>query len=119
MRDLFGVVQAEGAQKGILICSGVFTEPAKAWAQQKPIQLIDGTGLLHLLGNVQQPESLSKNNQPTQPLASLPAMQVEAIPSCPYCGADLVKRTARRGSNAGKAFWGCSDFPKCRGTRAI
>lgn len=27
----------------------------------------------------------------------------------------MVKRTARQGSNTGKAFWGCSSFPRCRG----
>lgn len=33
---------------------------------------------------------------------------------CPRCGADLVIRTAKKGSNAGGKFWGCSSFPKCR-----
>lgn len=33
---------------------------------------------------------------------------------CPRCGADLVIRTAQKGSNAGGKFWGCSSFPKCR-----
>ena len=33
---------------------------------------------------------------------------------CPVCGGELVLRTARRGANAGKQFYGCSGFPKCR-----
>ena len=33
--------------------------------------------------------------------------------SCPLCGAELVIRTAQRGSRAGKQFWGCSIFPNC------
>ena len=33
---------------------------------------------------------------------------------CPVCGGELVLRTARRGANAGKQFYGCSSFPKCR-----
>lgn len=33
---------------------------------------------------------------------------------CPRCGAPMVKRVATKGSNAGKQFWGCSMFPKCR-----
>lgn len=33
---------------------------------------------------------------------------------CPICGGELVLRTARRGANAGKQFYGCSGFPKCR-----
>ena len=27
----------------------------------------------------------------------------------------MVRRTARRGANAGSEFWGCSEFPRCRG----
>ena len=33
---------------------------------------------------------------------------------CPRCGSMLVLRTAKKGTNAGKQFWGCSAFPKCR-----
>lgn len=29
----------------------------------------------------------------------------------------MVLRVARRGRNAGNEFWGCSTFPKCKGTR--
>lgn len=47
----------------------------------------------------------------------LPAEFVE-LPSCPRCSQPMVKRVARRGKNTGNSFWGCSKFPKCRGTRA-
>lgn len=33
---------------------------------------------------------------------------------CPRCGANLVVRTAKKGDNAGKQFFGCSAFPNCR-----
>ena len=33
---------------------------------------------------------------------------------CPKCGKELVLRTAGKGENAGKQFYGCSGFPKCR-----
>ena len=33
---------------------------------------------------------------------------------CPKCGEAMVLRTAKRGDNKGKQFWGCSGFPKCR-----
>ncbi|WP_439924709.1 topoisomerase DNA-binding C4 zinc finger domain-containing protein [Nitrobacter sp. JJSN] len=39
--------------------------------------------------------------------------------SCPRCGNPMVRRTARRGSNAGRPFWGCSRYPRCTGTRPI
>lgn len=38
-------------------------------------------------------------------------------PICPNCQQSMVLRTARRGRNAGGQFWGCSDYPKCKGTR--
>ncbi len=33
---------------------------------------------------------------------------------CPKCGSDMVLRAAKKGTYAGKRFWGCSSFPKCR-----
>lgn len=42
-----------------------------------------------------------------------------ATPICPKCGKAMRRRIARMGTNAGSAFWGCSGYPKCRGTRAI
>lgn len=33
---------------------------------------------------------------------------------CPKCGGSLVLRVANKGNNAGKEFYGCSNFPKCR-----
>lgn len=37
-------------------------------------------------------------------------------PLCPDCGGAMQLRTARRGRNAGGLFWGCADYPRCRGT---
>lgn len=34
-------------------------------------------------------------------------------PSCPDCGSPMVERKSKRGP-----FYGCSDFPTCRATRA-
>jgi hypothetical protein len=36
-------------------------------------------------------------------------------PSCPKCRRAMVKRRSKSGSK----FWGCSEFPSCRGTIAI
>lgn len=46
---------------------------------------------------------------PVQPVALAPEP-----PCCPSCGSDMVLRTARKGSNAGQQFWGCSQYPTCR-----
>ena len=42
-----------------------------------------------------------------------------SVPLCPKCGAKLVIRTAQKGANAGKQFYGCSSFPKCKFTLNI
>lgn len=39
----------------------------------------------------------------------------DRIPSCPQCGRPMVLRTAKSGRNSGKQFWGCSDYPDCKG----
>jgi hypothetical protein len=38
---------------------------------------------------------------------------------CPNCSTVMVKRVAKRGNHAGKTFWACSAFPKCRTIEAI
>jgi len=38
---------------------------------------------------------------------------------CPRCDAPMVKRLAKRGTNSGDIFFGCSNFPKCLGTRSM
>ena len=47
------------------------------------------------------------------------AIAQEAAPLCPKCSGAMVLRTVRKGSVAGQKFWGCSDYPACRGTRRI
>lgn len=37
------------------------------------------------------------------------------LPLCPVCGKAMVKREAKKGKSVGKVFFGCSQFPKCRG----
>lgn len=48
---------------------------------------------------------------------STPAKREAAlsVPSCPVCSNSMVKRSAKRGANAGNDFWGCSTYPKCKG----
>lgn len=41
-----------------------------------------------------------------------------ATPDCPICSSPMVKRIASKGERAGKAFWGCSKYPACKGTRS-
>lgn len=36
-------------------------------------------------------------------------------PTCPRCNGEMIKRVAKKGLNQGRAFFGCSKFPKCWG----
>ena len=40
-------------------------------------------------------------------------------PTCPKCGVAMVQRTAGRGQLAGKPFFGCPNFPRCRETAVM
>jgi restriction system protein len=49
VRDLFGTLQNEGASKGILVTTSGYGSASFDFAQNKPIELIDGAQLLYLL----------------------------------------------------------------------
>lgn len=40
-------------------------------------------------------------------------------PQCPECGKPMLKRMQKKGQMQGQEFWGCSDYPNCRGIRPI
>ena len=40
-------------------------------------------------------------------------------PTCPRCNGEMIKRVAKKGLNQGQTFFGCSQFPKCRGVVSI
>ena len=44
-----------------------------------------------------------------------PLQETEQQLLCPRCGAPMVRRRATRGPNAGKEFYGCTNYPRCRG----
>jgi restriction system protein len=52
VRDLFGTMMNEGANKGILVTTSGYGPDAYDFARDKPIELIDGGGLLYLLDQV-------------------------------------------------------------------
>ena len=50
VRDLFGTVMNEGANKGILVTTSYYGSDAYEFAKGKPLTLLDGGNLLSLLG---------------------------------------------------------------------
>lgn len=110
IRELYGVMAAEDAADGFVVTSGVFTQEAKSFAKGRNINLIGGSELSAMIKNIpHQPQAATALRTPQSASATTAAL------SCPNCGKDMAKRTAKQGANAGKAFWGCSNFPQCRG----
>jgi len=116
VRELYGVMASENADRGILITSGLFTPDAKAFAANKPIEMIDGKQLFTLIKTVQKNRTISVQKERT--ISDTSFHSKISCEICPKCGSEMVFRTAKKGINAGKQFWGCSKFPKCRGTKS-
>jgi restriction system protein len=94
VRELAGVMNDRQAQGAFIVTSGRFTAAAEEFAGRNNIELLDRDRFL----------------------AQVPPPAATLAPVCPRCRAAMVKRQARNGANAGAPFWGCSTFPKCRGT---
>jgi restriction system protein len=124
VRELYGVLTSERADRAILATCGTFTGDAQAFARGKPLKLVAGDELLDLVRCGQRAEPHGEPSAPpaatTKPTASADAERIAdtaSPPACPKCGVALVLRTARKGPNAGSRFWGCTNYPHCRVTR--
>ncbi len=79
--------------------------------------------------HIQNIEQKYKKDSTQEAKDEIPLRQEEASNSeatakeeekiCPKCGSKLVLRMAKKGSNSGKSFYGCSAFPKCKYTENI
>jgi len=70
VRDLWGTVQHEGATKGIMITTSGYGPDSYKFAGGKPLDLIDGSGLLALCQQYDIPARIlghSKRNPPPEP----------------------------------------------------
>lgn len=134
VRELYGVMAARGAAGGFVVTSGSFTQEATEFASGRNIQLIDGPALLRLIrqgrpapepGAQSQPQPQARAQPAEKPAGNDrtptpdPASGTEVPPGCPVCAQPMVRRVARRGAAAGHGFWGCSGYPRCRGTRPL
>lgn len=109
VRELFGVMASQGAVGGFVVTSGKFTADAEKFAEGRNIELVNGEKLQTLLKSISGDWEARPVDQKAR----------TSTPPCPSCGSLMIRRIARRGTNAGSTFWGCSRFPDCRGTRAI
>lgn len=117
VRELYGVMAAKGATGGFVVTSGRFTDDAKAFAEGRNVQLVDGPRLFEMIKRAKQSLTDTAQQPPGKPTMAQSKAAIE--PMCPQCGSSMVKRTARKGGNAGGEFWGCSKFPTCKGVRQL
>ena len=103
VRDFYGALADHLANgKGYFITTNKFTLEAEKFAEDKPIELIDGFRLIEYI------RIAEKDNKVT----NIEVGSTEQI--CPQCGNKLVEKEGKFGK-----FLGCSTFPKCRFTSQI
>ncbi len=108
VRELYGVMAAEGIEYGIFATTSAYTQEAISWAVGKRLQLLAGSDLVSSFN--QLPE-----DQKTY-LIQFATFEDYATPTCPNCDIKMVERTANKGKSAGSSFWGCRNYPRCRQT---
>lgn len=119
VRELYGVMAAQGASGGIVVTSGRFTDEAVAFAEGRNVRLVDGIKLRALLEDVQGTRS-SRFEQTSQWADTTSARTDRTlVPTCSLCARPMTRRVARKGDNAGASFWGCTGFPACRATKPL
>lgn len=97
MRDFYGaLVDHVANSQGYFITTNKFTLEARKFAEDKPIELIDGFELIRYI------RMAKKEREPIEGLAN------QAVQPCPRCGGKLVERKGKFGE-----FYGCSNYPKC------
>lgn len=118
VRELYGVMAARGATGGFVVTSGRFTDEAISFASGRNVTLVDGP---KLLGLIRQARAGAGHPavQPDAAKTTRPTANTGQATACPLCTEPMVRRTAKRGANAGGDFWGCTGYPACRGTRPI
>ena len=80
---------------------------AEKWLAHHVERPVDVSGKYQLVGDAGEAAANTAG-------AAVDAVEGD-VPACPKCGKPMVKRTAKRGDRAGKPFWGCPDYPHCRG----
>ena len=116
VREMFGLLAHHGAAAVKIVAVGDYTADALRFAQWKPIELIHGEALLAMVRGVQTSAAL-KQAMPraTSFVAATAEPAHPAKPVCLKCGTEMVLLSNRQTKDR---FWGCVNYPKCRGTRA-
>jgi len=63
-----------------------------------------------------EPQADANRDEPTSSPATGLQPTSPTEPACPTCGAAMFKRFNRQTS---QMFWGCTHYPRCKGTRPV
>lgn len=130
VRELYGVMAAQGAAGGFVVTSGSFTAEAIAFASGRNVTLVDGPKLFGLIQEAKAARGKQgRAEMPIRARAQVPAWPVISpalAPSatqalaCPICSSEMGEAGRQAGENAGNAFWVCTGYSAgCRRTRPI
>ena len=117
VREMLGLLTHHGAHDIKIVCVGDYTPDARKFADGKAIELITGENLLTMVNAAQQdrpPIAVPRTDPVYAPVAP-PDSPADPPQACPKCSSPMAQRMNRQ---TGAPFWGCTDFPRCRGTRA-
>ena len=103
IREFFGVMASHQLKRGTYATTSTYTADAQQFAKDNGINAMDGPALLGLIAK----------RTPAQQQALLAVAHEGEYwrPTCASCGIKLLERTPTKG---GTAFWGCSNYPKCK-----
>lgn len=109
VREFYGAIAHKLASgKGYFITTNIFTLAAERFAEDKPIELIDGYKLVEYI------ESVGGNIETENSENKVIGNNIEED-SCPKCrDGKLVERSGKFGK-----FYGCSNYPRCRYIKEI
>lgn len=111
IRELFGIMAADKVRLGVYLTTSTYTSEAKDFAKDKPLVLVDADEL------VMQINKLSDEDK--KRIELLVYQDDRKTPTCVKCNIKLIKRSVKSGANAGREFWGCINYPKCKITMSI
>ena len=133
LRDLYGTMMSEQADHAALVTTADITQPARAWAQGKPIDLIDGPELLRFIDNARLRDEgtpmdrlahwldglFASRSLPPRGLRKqvsvehLPPVKIQyqqGVPICPRCGVLMNEHQNTRL----RSLYRCRNYPICR-----
>jgi restriction system protein len=101
--ELRAAMTSAGVAEGVLLTAGRFTAEAVRFAAKENIQLVDGAALFDQLAALPPEKALG--------LLRLATKGDFLTPTCPRCS---IKMTTRKSTGAGRMYWGCQNYPRCK-----